>query len=136
MQFGNLGSLRAGNDLVVKIYWPEESGTSEMDILRKAKEYGEKIDFIGNHIPEMFYHQDPNFLCSSTGTICRFIGLPTDGSRRLRVIVLGHGLCLIQVVEALPGHQMRVGIVLEQVRDTFDWFQSTLRSKRVCMFLG
>jgi hypothetical protein len=86
-KFGNLGSLRAGNDLVVKIYWPEESGTSEVDILRKAKEYGEEIDFIGNHIPEIVYHQDPNFLCSSTGTIRRFVGLPTDGSRRLRVIV-------------------------------------------------
>ena len=86
VEFGGLGSLRKGNDLTVKIYWPEESGTSEMDILRKAKEYGEKIDFIGNHIPETLYHQDPNFLCSSTGTIRRFIGLPTDGSRRLRII--------------------------------------------------
>ena len=86
-QFGNTSKIREGNDLVVKTYWPEESRTSEVEILRKAKEYGEKIDFIGNHIPEMVCHLDPNFLCSSTKTIRQFLGLPTDGSRRLRIIV-------------------------------------------------
>ena len=85
-QLGDTGKLREGNDLVVKIYWPEEKRTSEADILKKAKEYGEKIDFIGNHIPEMVCHWNSNFLCSSTKTIRQFLGLPTDGSRRLRVI--------------------------------------------------
>jgi hypothetical protein len=85
-QFGNTDQLREGNDLVVKIYWPEEKRTSEVEILEKAKEYGEKIDFIGNHIPEMVCHRDPNFLCSSTKTIRQFLGLSTDGSRCLRVI--------------------------------------------------
>jgi hypothetical protein len=46
----------------------------------------EKIDLIGNHIPEMVCHLDPNFLCSSTKTIRQFLGLPTDGSRRLWII--------------------------------------------------
>jgi hypothetical protein len=78
--------LRKGNDLVVKIYWPEENRTSEVEILKKAVEYGKKIDLIGNHIPEMVCHLDPNFLCSSTKTIRQFLGLPTDGSRRLRII--------------------------------------------------
>lgn len=79
--------LREGNDLVVKIYWPEEKRRSEVEILKKAKEHGKKIDLIGNHIPEMICHRDPNFLCSSTKTIRQFLDLPTDGARCLRVIV-------------------------------------------------
>jgi len=86
MGLGGADKLREGNDLVVKTYWPEESRTSEVEILKKAKEYGEKIDFIGDHIPEMVCHLDPNFLCSSTKTIRQFLGLSTDGSRRLRMI--------------------------------------------------
>ena len=85
-QFGDTRKLRHGNDLVVKTYWPEENRISEVEILKKAKEYGEKIDFIGNHIPEMVCHLDPDFLCSSTKTIRQFLGLPTNGSRRLRMI--------------------------------------------------
>jgi len=81
--------LRERNDLAVKIYWPEETRTSEAEILKKAKEHGRKIPFIRNHIPEMVCHRDPNFLGSSTKTIRQFLGLPTDGSRRLRVIVFG-----------------------------------------------
>jgi len=86
-QVGDTEKLREGNSLVVNIYWPEESRTSEVEILKKAKEYGKKIDFIGNHIPEMVCHLDPNFLCSATKTIRQFLGLSTDGSRRLRIIV-------------------------------------------------
>ena len=85
-ELGDTRNLRRGNDLVVKIYWPEEKRTSEVEILKRAKEYGQQIDFIGKHIPEMICHQDPNFLCSSTRTIRQFLGLPTDGSRHLRVI--------------------------------------------------
>lgn len=86
-QLGDTEKLREGNDLVVKTYWPEESRTSEAEILKMAKEYGENIDFIGNHIPDMVCHLDPNFLCSSTKPIRQFLGLSTDGSRRLRIIV-------------------------------------------------
>ena len=80
-------ALRKGNDLAVKTYWPEERRTSEVEIPKKAKVCGGKIDFIKNHIPEVICHRDPNFLCSSTKTIRQFLGLPTDGSRRLRIIV-------------------------------------------------
>jgi len=83
---GDADKLREGNDMVVKTYWPEEKRTSEVEILKKAREYGEGIDFIGDHIPEMVCHLDPNFLCSSTKTIRQFLGLSTDGSRRLRMI--------------------------------------------------
>ena len=86
-ELGDTRKLRNGNDLVVKIYWPGETRTSEVDIINKAKEYGEKIDLIGKHIPEMICHLDPNFLCSSTKTIRQFLNLPTSGSRRLRIIV-------------------------------------------------
>ena len=78
--------LRNGNDIMVKIYWPEEARKSEVEILKKAEECGKKIKFIENHIPEMVFHQDPNFLCSSTKMIREFLGLPTNGSRRLRII--------------------------------------------------
>jgi len=86
-QLEDTNKLREGNDIVIKTYWPEENRTSEVEILKKAKEYGEKIDFIGNHIPEMVCHLDPDFLWSSTKTVRQFLGLPTDGSRRLRIIV-------------------------------------------------
>ena len=81
------GVLRDGNDLVIKIYWPEETRTSEVEILKRAKEYGEEISLIGDHIPKMICHGDPDFLCGSTKTIRQFLRLPTNGSRRLRVIV-------------------------------------------------
>jgi hypothetical protein len=84
--FGDTKILRGGNDLVVKVYWPEEKRMSEVEILKKAKEYGQRIDFISEHTPEMVCHQDPNFLCSSTKAIRQFLGLPADGSRRVRVI--------------------------------------------------
>ena len=69
MGLGNADKLREGNDIVVKTYWPEEKRTSKVEILKKAREYGEGIDFIGNHILEMVCHLDPNFLCSLTKTI-------------------------------------------------------------------
>ena len=60
-----------------------------MGVLNRPKERGRKIPFIRNRIPEMVCHRDPNLLGSSTKTIRQFLGLPTDGSRRLRVIVFG-----------------------------------------------
>ena len=60
---------------------------SEVEILKKAKECGEKIEFIRNHIPQMVGHLESNFLCSSTRTVREFLDLPTEGSRRLRIIV-------------------------------------------------
>ena len=80
------GELREGSDPVVTTYWPEESRTSEIEILQKAREYGEKIDRIDSHIPGMICYLDPNF--HSTKTIRQFLGLPTDGSRRLGIIVI------------------------------------------------
>ena len=86
-QLGDTSKLREENNLVVKIYWPEESRTSEVEIIKKAKEYGETIKLIGDHIPHMVCHRDPKSLCSSTKTIRQFLGLPIDGSRCLRIIV-------------------------------------------------
>jgi hypothetical protein len=97
-QLGYTSNLRAGNDLV-KIYWPEENGTSEVDILKKAEEFGKRIDFTCNLIPEMVCHRDPNFLCSSTGPICRFLGLSADDSRRLRVITFRRPLPIRELKE-------------------------------------
>ena len=83
----NLDELQTGNDLAVKIYWPEEDRMSEVEILKEARECGKEISFISNHIPKLVCHRDPNFLCSSTKTIRQFLGLATSGSRCLRVIV-------------------------------------------------
>ena len=84
--FCDTTTLRSENDIVVKIYWPEEARTSEVDILRKVEEHGRKIDFIKRHTPEMICHLDPLFLCSSTKTIRQFLGLPTGECRSLRII--------------------------------------------------
>ena len=58
-----------------------------MEILKKAKEHGNKIDLIDNYISEMVYHLDPNFLCSSTKTIREFFGFSTDCSHCPCIIV-------------------------------------------------
>ena len=78
--------LRDANDIVVKTYWPEEARTSEVKILKKAEEYAEENEFIKNHIPEIVCHRDPEFLCSSTGTIRQFLCFPTGSCRILRMI--------------------------------------------------
>ena len=41
-ELGNVKKLQQENDLVVKTYWPEENRTSEVEILKKAREYGER----------------------------------------------------------------------------------------------
>ena len=82
-----VAAVKTKNPLVAKIYWPEESRASEVEILQMAKEYGRNIPFIRNHIPNMVCHEDPVFAGSSTSMIRDFLGLPTDGSRCLRVIV-------------------------------------------------
>ena len=83
----NADAVRDGNNLVAKIYWPEESRASEVEILKKAKKYGEKIALIRTHIPDVVCHKDPVFAGCSTSTIRKFLGLSTKGSYRLRVIV-------------------------------------------------
>ena len=47
------GGTSRKNRLCCQACWPEESRTSEIEILRKAKEYGKKIDLVRNRIPEM-----------------------------------------------------------------------------------
>ena len=80
VKLGDLAKFPEGNDLVVKIYWLEEKRMSEVEILKKAKECGQKNELITNHIPEVVCHRDPNFLCSSTRAIRQFLGLPIDVS--------------------------------------------------------
>ena len=85
-QPGDARGLREGNDVVVKMYWPEEARMREVEILKKAEECGNRFDFIKNHIPEVVCHRDPEFLCGSTKVIRQFLGLPTDGCRRPRIV--------------------------------------------------
>ena len=100
----NTRELREGNDLAVKIYWPEERRTSEAEILKRAKECGRKIAFIRDHIPKMVCHRDPNFLCSSTKTIRQFLGLSTDNSHHLCVIIFG----LLRPIKELKERDMLI----------------------------
>ena len=82
----NLGAVRDENNLIAKVYLPKESRTSEVDILKKAREFGEKITFNENHITEVICQKDPILDGSSTSTIHRFLGLSTDGSHCLHAI--------------------------------------------------
>jgi hypothetical protein len=94
--------IQKGNDYVVKICWPEDDWTSEVDVLKKAREYGEETDLVRNHIPDMVCYLDPTWMCSSTKTIRHFLDLPTEGSRVLRIIVFRR----LTAINALKEEQM------------------------------
>jgi hypothetical protein len=84
----DVNKVRKGNEYVVKVCWQEDDHrTNEVGIIKKAMEYGRETDLIRGHIPDMVCYMDPTWLCSSTKTIRRFLGLATKGSRTLCVIV-------------------------------------------------
>lgn len=83
----DMDEIRKGNNYVLKVFWPKESSTSEVDILETAKEFGRYIDLIRDHIPDMVCHLDPTWIGSSTKTIRQFLGVSTEGTRFLRIMV-------------------------------------------------
>ena len=84
---GDTDEIQRGNDHVLKVCWPKDNWTREVDIIEKAKGYGSEIALIGDHLPDVVCHLDPTWICSSTKAIRQFLGLPTDGARTLRIIV-------------------------------------------------
>ena len=78
---------RAGNDLVLKSFWPHKSRASEADFIMRVMEIGGENELVKNHIPTMLGHMDPPYLACSTATIRRFPGLDTKGERVLRIIL-------------------------------------------------
>ena len=79
--------IREGNDMIAKFSWPEETRTSEVEIIEKARGIGEADKLVGGHIPEMLGNIDPPYLTCSTRIIRAFLNLDTAGARVLRVIV-------------------------------------------------
>ncbi|KDQ50883.1 hypothetical protein JAAARDRAFT_199586 [Jaapia argillacea MUCL 33604] len=73
-----------GDDLVVKIYWPEESRENEARIIKLATEAGKTDDLIGPHLPHLIDHRDIRY---RTGQIREELGIETQGSRVLRVML-------------------------------------------------
>jgi hypothetical protein len=83
----DVDKIRKGNGHVLKVCWLEDDHPGEVDVIKKAREYGEGIDLIENHIPDMVCYMDPTWISSSTKIIRKFMGLATKGSRTLCVIV-------------------------------------------------
>jgi len=81
-------SENSSNEMVAKLYWPEEARESEADILRKVQEFAEDYpDDVKGHIPEMvWFHK---FDETSTANIRKTLGIddPERGSRVLYIIV-------------------------------------------------
>ena len=93
------GGTSRKNDVVVETCWPDESRTSEIEIFKKAKEYGKKIGLIGNQIPEVICYLNQNFLCSPTKAIRQSPRPPTDGYYRLRIIAFQQLLSIKKLKE-------------------------------------
>ena len=65
-------------NLVAKLFWTEESRTSEPEILKKVYEIAEKEPEVRNHVPDMvFFHELPE---SSTTIIRKRLRLPEEGA--------------------------------------------------------
>ena len=78
-------ALGSTEKLVVKLFWGEETRTSEAEILRKVYEIAEMEPDVKNHVPVMVFSY--SFLDSSTATIRTRLGLPIEGARILYLIV-------------------------------------------------
>ena len=67
-------------DLVVKVYWPEESRTGEEEIINKAREIAQQSEDVKGHIPDLIYSHD--FVDYSTKEIRKAFGIEaTDESK-------------------------------------------------------
>ena len=73
-------------DMVMKMYWGEESRTSEADILRQVEKYAENDAAVKGHVPHMLWHHRFD---NPTSAIRERLGISdaTKGSRSLHLIV-------------------------------------------------
>jgi hypothetical protein len=80
-----------GTELVLKVYWPEASRASEVEIIAKADEIAQRNDDVKGHLPDLIYSHD--FVEYSTKEIRTGFGIEarteteTKSTRVLRVIL-------------------------------------------------
>jgi hypothetical protein len=74
------------DDMVAKIFWGEESRTSEPEILKRVEEVAKEHDSVRGHIPELLWHHT---FTNPTSAIREALGVPepTTGSRVLHILV-------------------------------------------------
>ncbi|KAH7923181.1 hypothetical protein BV22DRAFT_1036642, partial [Leucogyrophana mollusca] len=75
-----------GKEMVAKVFWPEDSRSSEAAILDKVAELAKGNPNIENHVPELlFWYKFEN----STAELRRALGIanPENGSRTLYILV-------------------------------------------------
>ncbi|KAF8484070.1 hypothetical protein DFH94DRAFT_338639 [Russula ochroleuca] len=74
-----------GQELVVKVYWPEATRAGEAEIITKAVEIAGGSDDVKGHLPDLIFSHD--FGQYSTNVIRKAFGIETEGHRVLRIIL-------------------------------------------------
>jgi hypothetical protein len=84
----NLSESLGGKALVFKVYWPETSRASEVEIIEKARDIARESKDVEGHLPDLVYSHD--FVEYSTKEIRTAFGIhqtETKSTRVLRVIL-------------------------------------------------
>jgi hypothetical protein len=74
-----------GMELVLKVYWPEESRINEADIIDEASRIAEGSKHVKGHLPDLIWARD--FDGYSTKNIRKAFGIKSEGPRVLRVML-------------------------------------------------
>ena len=72
-------------ELVLKVYWPEESRIKEAEIIDKARQIAEENSHVKGHLPDLIWAHDFNEY--STKNIRTAFGIKTESHRVLRVML-------------------------------------------------
>ena len=72
-------------ELVLKVYWPEESRIREAEIIDKARRIAEGNSHVNVHLPNLIWERD--FDESSMKNIRTTFGIKSEGHRVLRVML-------------------------------------------------
>ena len=82
---GDTNKSLEGTELVVKVYWLEESRVSEGEIIENAREIANRNQFVNGHIPDLICLHDFNEF--STKGIRMSLGIVSKGHRLLQVML-------------------------------------------------
>ena len=83
---GDANKSLEGTELVVRVYWPEESRVSEGQIIKKARKIANRNKFVKGHIPDMICSHD--FDKFSTKRIRMSLGIEFKSHYRLFRVML------------------------------------------------
>ncbi|KAI6022952.1 hypothetical protein BKA83DRAFT_4271284 [Pisolithus microcarpus] len=90
-------AFRCKDGIVAKLFWAEQSRTSEPEILWKVYEIAERHEEVRGHVPDMMcYH---TYWDTSTALIRDRLGLKPNGARVLYLIVLRKLRPITELVE-------------------------------------